>query len=325
MHPAQPAALNSASGPSLGNPAPQDAGAVRVELAFRGIEGAEILEAGFFGMKHKFFGDRARPSANTPSARSSTAGRTFCRVERSRGIPTSHRNRRSQSFAFRCPCPKRAGEDIPSFAGRLIHREEPGLQCHAVRNRRPCTRPARSARERDPEAGELRIVRRFENRSREFVPSLEQGILAGGQALRFAKIMCAITKSGISRRNSLDTGIENRCCVAVSYSAAGKAAILIGAARSGRQCDGHVFPNYHVGADCVRPVHVTPNGGARVELKKHVVVAVPEDGSVRIVHPVVRREQMELRAKRIGGQARSPGIFFLECAGEWQTGKRRSR
>jgi len=35
---------------------------------------------------------------------------------------------------------------------------------------------------------------------------------------------------------------------------------------------------------------------------KHVIAATKEDGAVRIVHPVVSREEMILRAERISGE-----------------------
>lgn len=69
----------------------------------------------------------------------------------------------------------------------------------------------------------------------------------------------------------------------------------------------------HVRADGVGPMHVSPNGSAGVVLKKHVVVTVPENGAVGIVHPVVRGKKMKLRPKGIGGQACGPAMF---CSGE---------
>jgi hypothetical protein len=51
-------------------------------------------------------------------------------------------------------------------------------------------------------------------------------------------------------------------------------------------------------------------------LKKHVVVAVPEDGTVRIVHPVVSGKQMKLGTKRISSEASGP---IVSTASEGQT------
>ena len=58
----------------------------------------------------------------------------------------------------------------------------------------------------------------------------------------------------------------------------------------------------HIGRDGVSPVHVSPDGGVRVVLEEHVVVALPVNGTVGIVHPVGCRKQVELRAQRIGGE-----------------------
>ena len=52
----------------------------------------------------------------------------------------------------------------------------------------------------------------------------------------------------------------------------------------------------HVGADCVSPMHVTPIGAVRVVLVEHVVIALPVDRRIRVIHPVCSRQQMELRA-----------------------------
>jgi hypothetical protein len=61
-------------------------------------------------------------------------------------------------------------------------------------------------------------------------------------------------------------------------------------------------PVDQVWADGVVPVHVTPNSGVGVVLKEHVVVAVPEDGPVGIVHPVAFGEEMELGTKSVGSE-----------------------
>ena len=58
-------------------------------------------------------------------------------------------------------------------------------------------------------------------------------------------------------------------------------------------------PVHHVRADGVAPVHVAPDGRVRIELIEEVVLALPPDGAVGVVHPVVRRQQVVLRAQRI--------------------------
>jgi hypothetical protein len=56
-------------------------------------------------------------------------------------------------------------------------------------------------------------------------------------------------------------------------------------------------------------MHIAPNGGIGVVLKKHVVVAFPIDWTVGIVHPVGGGEQMKLRSKRIGSKR---GVEIVE-------------
>ena len=55
----------------------------------------------------------------------------------------------------------------------------------------------------------------------------------------------------------------------------------------------------HVGADGVSPMHVAPNSCMRIELIEEVVLTLPPDWAIGIVHPVVRREQMIFRTERI--------------------------
>lgn len=165
-------------------------------------------------------------------------------------------------------------------------------------------------------ASQFRIVGRKKNGGRKFVPSFEKRMLRSGEALGFTKIVSAVAQSGFGGRCRFYAGIEKRGGAAIFYSAAGKTAILIGAAGSRGKSDGHVFPVDHVGADSVGPVHVSPNGSTGIVLKKYVVVTVPEDGTVRIVHPVVSGKQMKLGTKRISSEASGPTVF---TASEGQT------
>ena len=82
---------------------------------------------------------------------------------------------------------------------------------------------------------------------------------------------------------------------------AGEAAEGVGAVGCGCEGDGEVLPVKHVGAGGVVPAHVPPGRGEGVVLEEHVVTAVVVDGAVGIVHPVVRGEEMELRAVGVGG------------------------
>jgi hypothetical protein len=72
----------------------------------------------------------------------------------------------------------------------------------------------------------------------------------------------------------------------------------------------------HVGADAVGPVHVAPYGGVGVVLEKHVVVAFPEDGAVRVIHPVGDGKQVKLRAERIRSESRAEFGSGLRVASE---------
>src|SRR5438034_11762271 len=62
-------------------------------------------------------------------------------------------------------------------------------------------------------------------------------------------------------------------------------------------------PMNHVWADGVGPVHISPNRGVRVVLKKHVVSAFPINGPVGDIHPVLRGKQMKLRTQWVGGKS----------------------
>ena len=55
-----------------------------------------------------------------------------------------------------------------------------------------------------------------------------------------------------------------------------------------------MLPMDHIGAGGVRPMHRSPERAIRVVLKKHVVATLVEDGSVRIVHPVLGGSEVKL-------------------------------
>ena len=52
-------------------------------------------------------------------------------------------------------------------------------------------------------------------------------------------------------------------------------------------------PVDHVRRDGVVPVHVSPDGGVRVVLVKHVVLAAPVDGAAGVVHPAAGGLEVE--------------------------------
>ena len=65
------------------------------------------------------------------------------------------------------------------------------------------------------------------------------------------------------------------------------------------QGDGQVLPVQHVGADGMAPAHVPPGLAERVVLVEQVVLALVEDESVRVVHEVAGRREVEPRAQRL--------------------------
>jgi hypothetical protein len=54
-----------------------------------------------------------------------------------------------------------------------------------------------------------------------------------------------------------------------------------------------------IGADSVRPMHVSPPSRAWIVLKEHVVLAAEESRCAGIVHPVGPGQQVELRTQGI--------------------------
>ena len=88
----------------------------------------------------------------------------------------------------------------------------------------------------------------------------------------------------------------------IDHRAAAEDAILIGTAGRGRQRHRQMFPMHHVFADGVAPVHIAPKGAVRIVLVEHVILALPVDGRIGIVHPIGRGKQMILGSVRIGRQ-----------------------
>src|SRR5262249_21761793 len=135
------------------------------------------------------------------------------------------------------------------------------------------------------------------------------------------KIVMAIAERGLFEPSFPYTRVENCGRAVVVDGAAGKAAVGVGPTGSGCERDGHVPPVNHVFADGVIPVHVAPDGGVRVVLEKHVVEAVPVNGAVRIVHPVLGGEKMELRAKWIGGELGLEGVVWKKVGSSEREGR----
>ena len=72
----------------------------------------------------------------------------------------------------------------------------------------------------------------------------------------------------------------------------------------GPETDRQVFPVNEIAAPGVAPVHVPPLVSVRIVLIIDVIVAAEMNGTVRIVHPVRRREEMEDGTRRICLSAR---------------------
>ena len=109
---------------------------------------------------------------------------------------------------------------------------------------------------------------------------------------------------GLILRHLTYARIQNDDLAILNHGGPGKAAIRIGSAGRGRKRHRQVLPVDHVRTDCMRPVHVTPIGAVRVVLVEHVVIVLPVDRPIRVIHPVGGRQQMELRAQRISFQFR---------------------
>src|SRR5579872_6220814 len=57
----------------------------------------------------------------------------------------------------------------------------------------------------------------------------------------------------------------------------------------------------------MRPVHVPPHRPLWVVLVEHVITTSKKNGTVRIVHPIVRGQQMVLGTKRVRGKLAAQG------------------
>ena len=96
-----------------------------------------------------------------------------------------------------------------------------------------------------------------------------------------------------------DAGVENRRNIGARQHAASKTSEGIVRTRRRRKRQRLMLPMNHVGAGRMVPVHVAPNGGMRVVLKEHVVLATIKARRARIIHPVRARQQVKLRTKGI--------------------------
>ncbi len=161
-------------------------------------------------------------------------------------------------------------------------------------------------RTRIAEAGHLHARRRRGNHGRfELLPAQQAVVFGGGEHLRLAQLVVAVANGHLGRRRVLDPGIDKGWDAVVDDGRPAEAAFAVGSAGRGSQRNGLMVPVDHVGADGVAPVHVAPHRGVRIELVEEVVLALPPDGSVGIVHPVVGRKQVAGGAQRVVGDVRS--------------------
>ena len=124
-------------------------------------------------------------------------------------------------------------------------------------------------------------------------------VFGGGEHLRLAQFVVAVVQCCLGGRRILHAGVDNRGLAVEDHRRSAEAAFAVGPAGRGRKRDRLVMPVHHVRADGVSPMHVAPHRRVRIELIEEVVVALPPDGAVGVVHPIVRRKQMKFRPKRI--------------------------
>ena len=64
-------------------------------------------------------------------------------------------------------------------------------------------------------------------------------------------------------------------------------------------------------ADGMPPVHIVPDGAVWIMLIKKVVLAIPRDNAVRIIHPIRWWEEVIARPVRVYGKqlAHTPCVF----------------
>jgi len=289
-------------GAGFGDPTPKNAAAFGVELRFGGVEGAVIEQSAFLRMKEMFLRVIVADFPENFALRGIKKDVLSFKREEVGALPHIAGIDwigpvRARRFAVgegveKFPAAEigRAVEKDPSTSGALS-----GADAHV-----PDVVFAPEAR--IAEAGEFGIARRKKYRSGVFSPGAEIEITRGGQALGFKEIVAAVAKSRFGGRDGLDAGVEKRSGAFMDHSAAREAAVRVGAAGCGRKGDREVAPVEHVRADGMGPVHVAPNGGARIVLEEHVVTALPVNRAVGVVHPVAGRKEMELRAEEIGGE-----------------------
>ena len=111
-----------------------------------------------------------------------------------------------------------------------------------------------------------------------------------------------IADGGLVRAAVLGAGVDRVHARSHRNGRAGEDAKGVVPAGRGRHRHRKVAPVQHVPADGVIPAHIAPGGRERVVLEKHVIPSVEIDGPVRVVHPILRGQQMKLRTLGIDGE-----------------------
>lgn len=91
------------------------------------------------------------------------------------------------------------------------------------------------------ESGELGIVGRHQHGSGKLVKSAQVRFAGCSETLRLQKIVRAVAESRFGGRYGFYGRIEERRAAFVEHSAARKAAVLVGAAGSRRECHRHML------------------------------------------------------------------------------------
>ena len=127
-------------------------------------------------------------------------------------------------------------------------------------------------------------------------PGAEGGVGGEGEVLGFSVVVVAVAEGSLGEGDGLDAGVDDGRVSVEEEAAAGEASLSVGAVGGGGEGDGLAGPVDHVGTGGVGPVHVSPDGSVGVVLVEHVVLAAIVNGGAGIVHPAAGGEEMEAGA-----------------------------
>src|SRR4051794_17579601 len=77
--------------------------------------------------------------------------------------------------------------------------------------------------------------------------------------------------------------------------------------------DRQMLPIHQVSAPRVPPMHMPPAVTIRIVLVKHMPPPLVKDGTVRVVHPIGRSQEMITRAVRVLLHSRNGGPISCHC------------